>query len=64
MPKIKTHRGLAKRIKITASGKLKHSRAYKSHLMSTKNGKRCRHLRKRVLITGAKARTIKRLLGK
>ncbi len=45
MPKMKTHKGLAKRIKITAKGKVKHRRAGKSHLMSGKSPKRRRHLR-------------------
>ncbi|HCN19409.1 MAG: 50S ribosomal protein L35 [Planctomycetes bacterium RIFCSPHIGHO2_02_FULL_50_42] len=63
MPKIKTHKGLAKRVKITAGGKVKHAKPFKSHLMSTKNAKRCRRLRKKALITGVRARTIKRLLG-
>ncbi len=63
MPKIKTHKGLAKRVKITATGKVKHSKPFRSHLMSTKNGKRCRQLRKKGLITGARADAIKRLLG-
>jgi large subunit ribosomal protein L35 len=63
MPKIKTHKGLAKRVKITAGGKVKHAKPFKSHLMSTKNAKRCRQLRKKALITGVRARTMKRLLG-
>ncbi len=63
MPKIKTHKGLAKRVKVTATGKVVHSKSYKSHLMSTKNGKRCRNLRKKALVTGAQADTVKRLLG-
>ncbi|HHT9133392.1 MAG TPA: 50S ribosomal protein L35 [Candidatus Avalokitesvara rifleensis] len=44
MPKIKTHKGLAKRVKITAGGKVKHAKPFKSHLMSTKNAKRCRQI--------------------
>ncbi len=63
MPKVKTHKGLSKRIKVTARGKVKHSRPFRSHLMSSKNAKRRRQLRKKVLITGTKASTIKRLLG-
>ncbi|MFQ5862549.1 MAG: 50S ribosomal protein L35 [Candidatus Brocadiales bacterium] len=63
MPKVKTHRGLSKRVKITARGKVKHSRPFRSHLMSSKNAKQRRQLRKRVLLTGAKVSTIKRLLG-
>lgn len=64
MPKVKTHKGLAKRIKITAGGKVKHNRPFKSHLMSSKNAKRRRQLRRKVLLTGAKAATVKRLLGR
>lgn len=44
MPKQKTHKGLAKRVKITPSGKLKHKRCGGSHLMSSKNAKRRRHI--------------------
>ena len=45
MPKLKTHKGLAKRIKITASGKIKHKRMGASHLMSGTPGKQCRNNR-------------------
>lgn len=45
MPKMKTHKGLAKRLKVTATGKLKHRKAGKSHLMGSKSPKRRRHLR-------------------
>ncbi len=44
MPKQKTHKGLAKRVKITARGKVKHKRAGTGHLMRTKNAKRRRRL--------------------
>lgn len=44
MPKLKTHKGLAKRVKITASGKVKHKRAGMGHLMSGKSAKRRRRL--------------------
>jgi large subunit ribosomal protein L35 len=44
MPKLKTHKGLAKRVKITASGKIKHKRAGMGHLMSGKSAKRRRRL--------------------
>ncbi len=42
MPKQKTHKGLAKRVKITARGKVKHHRAGAGHLMRSKNAKRRR----------------------
>ncbi|HHT9120043.1 MAG TPA: 50S ribosomal protein L35 [Candidatus Hypogeohydataceae bacterium YC41] len=63
MPKIKTHRGLAKRVKVTARGKVLHSRAYKSHLMSGKSAKRRRHLRKKCLVHETQAKKVKHLLG-
>ena len=40
MPKLKTHRGLAKRVKKTASGKIKRSRAFHSHLLSSKSAEK------------------------
>ena len=46
MPKIKTHRGAAKRFKITASGKVKRNKAYASHILTKKTRKRKRTLRK------------------
>jgi len=45
MPKQKTHKGLAKRVKVTAKGKIKIHRAGASHLMSVKNAKRRRRIR-------------------
>ena len=45
MPKQKTHKGLAKRIKVTARGKVTHKRAGTGHLMNSKNAKRRRRLR-------------------
>jgi len=44
MPKQKTHKGLAKRVKVTANGKVKHRHAGSGHLMSSKNAKRRRRL--------------------
>ena len=45
MPKIKTHRGAAKRFDVTKSGKIKRGKAYKSHILTKKTTKRTRHLR-------------------
>ena len=53
MPKMKTHRGLAKRIKRTGTGKLKRAKAYKSHILTKKDRKRKRRLRKGDLVSGA-----------
>lgn len=44
MPKQKSHKGLAKRVKVTASGKVKLKKAGAGHLMSSKNAKRRRRI--------------------
>jgi large subunit ribosomal protein L35 len=46
MPKLKTHKGMKKRFKISATGKVSHKRCGSSHLNSHKSGKRVRRLRK------------------
>ena len=56
MPKQKTHKGLSKRIKITASGKVKRKRSCGSHLMSGKNAKRRRRVGSSAIMTGATAK--------
>jgi len=50
MPKQKTHKGLAKRVKVTANGKIKIHKAGASHLMSVKNAKRRRRIRRTATI--------------
>ena len=50
MPKMKTKRAAAKRLKRTASGKLKRHRGWKRHLLESKPPKRKRQLRKALLI--------------
>jgi large subunit ribosomal protein L35 len=62
MPKMKTHRGAAKRFKKTGSGKLKRSRAYTSHLFANKSTKQKRHLRKGVLVSKGDFKRIRHLL--
>ena len=62
MPKLKTHRGAAKRIRVTAKGKLKRSKAYKSHLLTSKDSKRRRHLDVETYVSPADEASIKRLL--
>ena len=63
MPKVKTHKGISKRIKLTARGKLRHKSAGAGHLMSGKSGRRVRHLRKQSFLTGAVAAHIKSVIG-
>jgi large subunit ribosomal protein L35 len=62
MPKLKTHRGVAKRVKVTASGKIKRSRAFHSHLLSSKSPKRKRNLSKTVMVHSANEKNIKKLI--
>ena len=62
MPKMKTHRGAAKRIKRSGSGKLRRHRAFASHLMGHKNAKRKRRLRSGTEIAPSDAKRIGRLL--
>jgi large subunit ribosomal protein L35 len=45
MPKQKSHKGLLKRVKVTAKGKVKWKKPFKGHLMSSKSGKKLRQLR-------------------
>lgn len=62
MPKIKTHRGAAKRFKKTASGKFKGSHAFHSHILGKKSAKRKRNLRKATIVSPGDAERLKRLL--
>ncbi len=62
MPKMKTHRGAAKRFKKTGTGKLKRDRAYGSHLFANKSTKAKRHLRKAKMVTSGDYKRIKTLL--
>lgn len=62
MPKMKTHRGAAKRFKVTGSGKIKKAKAYKSHILEKKSSKRKRNLRKSGLVSAADAKRFKQLL--
>ena len=50
MPKMKTHRGAAKRLKKTGTGKIKRMRAFKSHILTKKTRKRKRRLRQAELV--------------
>ena len=63
MPKIKTHRGAAKRFKVTGTGKLKRNRACKSHLLTGKPAKRTRRLRTSTLVSATQSANMKRLLN-
>ena len=62
MPKIKTHRGAAKRFKKTATGKFKRGSAYKRHILTGKTTKRKRQLAKQVVVSDADQKTLERML--
>lgn len=63
MPKMKTNKAVAKRIKVTARGKLMRHRAGAGHLKSRKSPKRLRRLRKVTELYKGFTRHAKRLLG-
>jgi large subunit ribosomal protein L35 len=62
MPKIKTKRSAAKRLKATGTGKLARNRAWKQHLNEWKPPKRKRRLRRDTLISPADIRRVRRLV--
>ena len=62
MPKIKTHRGAAKRFKKTGTGKFKGSHAFASHILGKKSPKRKRNLRKSTIVNAADAAKLNRML--
>jgi large subunit ribosomal protein L35 len=62
MPKLKTHRGAAKRFKKTASGKFKRTKAFKRHILTSKPTKSKRHMRGMQVVSPADAHKIRRML--
>jgi large subunit ribosomal protein L35 len=63
MPKMKTHKSMRKRFKVTATGKLKRRQAGKKHLLSHKTGKRKRKLRRSITETTRITKTYVRMMG-
>ncbi len=63
MPKMKSHRGAAKRFKVTGTGKIKRSRANRKHLFEKKPSTRTRRLKPQVVVAPADEAGTKRLLG-
>ncbi|MEZ5203849.1 MAG: 50S ribosomal protein L35 [Acidimicrobiales bacterium] len=64
MPKMKTHRGAAKRFKATGSGKLRRRRAMRNHILEKKPSTRTRRLKDEVVLAPGDEARIKKLLGK
>jgi len=64
MPKMKTHRATAKRVKLTATGKVKVSQTNKRHLLNSnaKTSKRKLRLRKSKLVDKTMAANVKKML--
>jgi len=62
MPKMKTHRGAAKRFKKTGGGKIKRFRAFGSHLLQKKSPARKRRLRKSSLVSASDYKRVQRML--
>jgi len=62
MPKIKTHKGAAKRFKVTGGGKILRLKAYKSHILTKKNAERKRRLGKTQEVASSDKKKIRRLL--
>lgn len=63
MPKMKTHKGTAKRIKVTSTGKLTRRRAFGAHLLASKGKGRKRNIKTTASVTGSMAKNVKRALG-
>lgn len=63
MPKMKTHSGAKKRLRLTASGRVRRAKACKSHMMIGKNRRRLRRLRKNDMVDKADQPAMKRLLA-
>ena len=63
MPKLKTHKGTAKRVKLTSTGKLTRRRAFATHLLAKKSRSRKRAIGVSATISGSVAKNVKRALG-
>ena len=63
VPKRKSHRGAAKRFKLTASGKVKRSHSLKNHILTKKTTKRKRHLRKSALVSPAMEKAVRAMIS-
>ncbi len=64
MPKMKTHRGAAKRFKITGTGRILRRKAFRDHLLEHKPTTRTRRLGREAEVTGGDKKHVERLLGR
>jgi len=63
MPKMKTHKGTAKRIKVTGTGKVRHMKAWRGHNRHKKSATRWRRVNGEKDLTGGTEKQVRRLLG-
>ena len=63
MPKLKTHKGMAKRIKLSATGKLMHRHAFRSHMLAHKSASAKREYVKEFQISAGDLANVKVMLG-
>jgi len=63
MPKMKTHRGAAKRFKVTGTGRILRRKAFRSHMLEKKPSKRTRRLAREAEVGGGDRAQVRRLLG-
>lgn len=63
MPKLKTHRGAAKRFKLTGTGKVRRRHASMNHILTKKSSKRKRRLRKGTEVSPAFAKAVRRMIS-
>lgn len=63
MPKLKTHKGTAKRVKLTSTGKVTRRRAYGGHMLAKKSKSRKRAINTAAVVKGGMEKNIKRALG-
>ena len=63
MPKLKTHKGTAKRIKLTSTGKITRRRAFGGHMLAKKSKRRQRASNTTAKVTGSMAKNVRRAIG-
>jgi large subunit ribosomal protein L35 len=64
MPKMKTHRGAAKRFSVTGTGRIRRRKAFRAHLLEKKSTRRTRRLGRVAEVTGGDKKRVERLLGR
>lgn len=63
MPKMKTHKGSAKRFRRTGTGKIMRAKAFKSHILTKKSSKRIRGFRKEAVLSAADTAVVSQRIG-